>query len=290
MKSEKENENVNLDEMGIAIGVDSEVIQKVRLGEITHVLIDIDEDNQNMFLENSDGNLVLVTEELPDTFHGCYFYNGGEFPYAIKSVLEFLELNCDDDYCIARIIGIDVEPVTRFNYQGAGKPIVEDPEGDSCIWEVSFEVVPIPEEPRIYLMRWNPAISSFTEKDFEACVENQVHGMFRMNWSIYEWQEARRGDLFYMLRTGDDKAGIAFNGQFISDPYPGEDWAGSTKRRMYVDMVCTNPMEPGKKPHVTLEELQEAIPDYEWSKGHSGALLPEEVTTAMNDLWEKDFN
>ncbi|MBP5713613.1 MAG: hypothetical protein J6X07_02805 [Prevotella sp.] len=25
----------------------------------------------------------------PDNFHGCYFYNGGEFPYAIKSTLDF---------------------------------------------------------------------------------------------------------------------------------------------------------------------------------------------------------
>ena len=259
MKSEKENKEVNTDEMGVAIGVDSGVIQKVRSGEITHIIIEINEDNQNMFLENIDGNLVLVTEELPETFHGCYFYNGGEFPYAIKGVLEFLELSSDDDHCLARIIDVDMEPTTRFNYQGAGKPIVEDPDGDSCVWEVSFEVVPILAEPRTYLMRWNPSISSFKEKDFETCVENQEHGMFRINWSIYEWQEVRRGDLFYMLRTGDDKAGIAFCGQFLSDPYPADDWAGSSKRRMYVDMICSNLMEPGKKPHITLEKLQEAI-------------------------------
>ena len=29
-------------------------------------------------------------------------------------------------------------------------------------------------------------------------------------------------------------------GHFLSDPYPADDWAGSTKRRMYVDMVCMN--------------------------------------------------
>ena len=60
MMSEKENEKVNLDEMGVTIGVDSEVIEKVRSGEITHILVDINEDNQNMFLENIDGNLVLL--------------------------------------------------------------------------------------------------------------------------------------------------------------------------------------------------------------------------------------
>ena len=287
MKSEKENEKVNLDEMGVTIGVDSEVIEKVRSGEITHILVDINEDNQNMFLENIDGNLVLVTEEIPDTFHGSYFYNDGEFPYAIKNVLEFLDLNSDEDHCLARIIGVDTEPGTRFNYQGAGMPIVEDPEGDSCVWEVAFEVVPVLMEARTYLMRWNPTISSFTEKYFETCMENRVHGMFRMNWSIYDWQEARRGDFFYMMRTGDDKAGIVFCGQFLSDPYPADDWAGSTKRRMYVDMVCYD-AESGATPHISLEKLQSTIPTIEWQKGHSGELLSDEITAQLDKMWGEE--
>ena len=296
---QKENEKDNLrsategdacqskNEMGVAIGVDNEVIEKVRSGEITHIIVEINEDNQNMFLENSDGNLVLVTEELPDTFHGCYFYNDGEFPYAIKGVLEFLDLSSDDDHCLTRIIDVDTEPGTRFNYQGAGKPIVEAPDGDSCVWEVTFEVVPLLMEARTYLMRWNPTISSFTEKDFEACMENRVHGMLRMDWSIYEWQEARRGDFFYMMRTGDDKAGIVFCGQFLSDPYPADDWAGSTKRRMYVDMICYN-AESGSAPHISLEKLQATIPSFDWQKGHSGELLSEEITTGLDEIWGEE--
>ena len=72
--------------------------------------------------------------------------------------------------------------------------------------------IPVFDEPRYYLMRWNPAISSFKEEDYEKCVANMTYGMFCMNWSIYEWEEARRGDYFYMMRTGDDKAGIVFRG------------------------------------------------------------------------------
>ena len=284
MNTNTNDQEVNTNEMGVSIRVDNEVIQKVRSGEITHILIDINEDNQNMFLENIDGNLVLVTEELPDTFHGCYFYNGGEFPYAIKNVLEFLELSNDDDYCIARIIGVDTEPTTRFNYQGAGKPIVEDPNGDSCVWEIAFEVVPVPAEPRHYLMRWNPSISSFTEKDYEECVANMTNGMFRINWSIYDWEEARRGDFFHMMRVGDDKAGIVFSGQFISDPYPADDWGGSTKRRMYVDMVCMNPAETEAGSNIPLEKLQKAIPAFEWSRGHSGVLLPNNIVDELAKL------
>ena len=289
MNTEDKSKEMDINEMVIAVEVDSEVIDKVFKGEITHLLMDINEDNQTLLLENFDGNLVLTTDELPETFHGCYFYNNGKFPYAIKDTVTFLELNSGEDYhCLLRIIGIDIEPGIRFNYQGAGKPIVEDPDGDSCVWKVGMEVVPVPAEPKVYLMRWNPTISSFTEEDFEECLENQEHGMFRINWSIHEWQEARRGDFFFMLRTGDAKAGIAFRGQFISDPYPEEDWAGSTKRRMYVDMVCMNPMEPGKKPAVTLAKLQKAVPAFDWSKGHSGTLLPGEIATKIGELCENE--
>ena len=286
MKPEEKNEEVDVNERAITLEVGIEVINKVRTGEITHILMDINENNQSLILENVDGNLVLVTEEMPATFHGCYFYNGGEFPYAIRGTLDFLVLTSDEDYCLTRIIGVETEPGTRFNYQGAGKSIEEDPNGDSCIWEVAFEVVPVPKEPKKYLMRWNPSISSFTKKDYEECIANMEHGMFRINWSINEWEEARRGDIFYMMRIGDDKAGIVFDGQFISDPYPGDDWAGSTKRRMYVDMVCMNPTY--EMPCVSLDELQKAIPDFEWSKGHSGVLLPSDIADKLIELFDKE--
>jgi hypothetical protein len=138
--------------------------------------------------------------------------------------------------------------------------------------------------PKTYLMRWNPAISSFKEEDYEECFDNMEDGNFHMNWSIYEWQEARRGDIFYMLRTGDDKAGIVFRGFFISDPYIGGDWAGTTKRRCYVDMVCHNVVKPDEKPVESLEKLKKAVPKYNWEKGHSGELLSDDIAEKLYGL------
>ena len=288
MKSEDKNKEIDINEVAITLEVDSDVIDKVRTGEITHIALQINENNQNMILENIDGNLVLVVDEKPTTYHGCYLYNNGVFPYAIKGALSFLILDGGEKDCLTRIISVDTEPGTRFRFQDPGEPSVDDPNGDSCIWEVSFEVVPTPTESRTYLMRWNPSISSFKEKDYKECVANLVHGMFRMNWSIYEWQEARRGDQFYMLRTGDYKAGIVFGGQFISDPYPSEDWAGSTKRRMYVDMICMDPTDPREKPSISLDRLKKDISEYDWSKGHSGALLPEDVVKKLEIIDEEE--
>lgn len=288
MKTKDENKELDINEMAISIDVDSEVIEGVKNGKIGRIVLDINDHNQNLILETIDGNLILCTDEMPTTYHGCYFYNGGEFPYILKDTLEFLVFADGEYNCLTHIISKKAIAGTRFRFQGPNEPSIEDPNGDSCIWEVHFEILPVPEEPKKYLMRWNPSISSFTEDNYKECVENMEGGKFRMNWSIYEWEEARRGDMFYMLRVGDDKAGITFNGYFLSDPYTGDDWAGSTKRRCYVDMVCQNAVEPEEVPFIPLSKLKEAIPEYNWEKGHSGELLPEDVREKLDELWSND--
>ena len=189
-----------------------------------------------------------------------------QIPYGIKDSLQFLVLSDGSDDCLVKILSMETE----------------------AIGEVEFEIVPVLEEPKKYLMRWNPSISSFTESDYESCLENMEHGMFRMNWSIYEWEEARRGDMFYMLSVGDSKAGIVFNGLIVSDPYVMDDWAGSSKRRLYVDLVCMNVVAPDEKPIVSLEMLQTTIPEFNWAKGHSGTLLPDKVAEKIVGLMDKD--
>ena len=274
----------DIDNIALSVDVEEAVMDRVRSGETTHIVIDLNERNQNLILHSSEGALMLVTKKLPTKWHGCHYYNRGRFPYAIKESLDFLVLNDGEEHCLTKIIDITPVAGTRFRFKGPGQPSVEDPKGDSCIWEIQFEIVPVPEEPRYYLMRWNPTISSFTESDYQQCLAHQKHGMFRLNWSIYDWQEARRGDFFYMMRTGDDKAGIVFTGQLLSDPYPGDDWAGSTRRRMYVDMVCIN-LEPERV--LTFDQLQQAVPQYEWSKGHSGALLSKDIIEKLEQLWDE---
>jgi len=74
--------------------------------------------------------------------------------------------------------------------------------------------------------------------------------MFRLDWSIFDWQEARRGDFFYMMRIGDE--------------------------------------QPGETPQIPLRKLQAAIPDFDWEKGHSGVLLSSDVTDRLTELWHPD--
>ena len=279
------NKEIDINEVAFTIEVDEDVLMGVRLGDVTHIALSINDDNQNLVLENIDGHLILCSEKMPETFHRCYWHNNGEFPYMIKETLQFLILANGDDSCLVHIVSTEPEVGPRFRFQGPDKPSIEDPNGDSCIWQIVFEIKPV---TKTYLLRWNPAISSFTEDDYEYCVSNSEEGVFPLNWSIYEWEEACVGDEFYMMRVGDDKAGIVFKGKFTSGPYTGEDWAGSNKQRHYVDLLCTCLSALGEKPAISLEELQEAIPEIEWGRGHSGVLLPIEVTEKLKRMTNND--
>lgn len=148
----------------------------------------------------------------------------------------------------------------------------------------SFDVEPI-RSPKTYLLRWNPTISSFNLDDYRDVLSKYPGGFSSMNWSVYEWEKAHKGDHYYMLRTGDDKAGIVFRGVFTSDPYPGEDWAGNGKKRYYMDMDCYDCVPADEQSAIGIEELEKAVPGIDWRRGHSGELLSSEDADRLNELW-----
>lgn len=137
-----------------------------------------------------------------------------------------------------------------------------------------------------FIMRWNPAISSYTLADYANCRKSPLDIWF-MDWSVYEWQSAHAGDYFYMLREGDGvNPGIVFRGKFISDPYEGKDWGGKKGFvRRYVDMICVDGADAGQSPWLTPEQLEQAIPDINWRRGHSGELLTPDQAEALNGLF-----
>lgn len=148
----------------------------------------------------------------------------------------------------------------------------------------SFDVEPI-RSPKTYLLRWNPTISSFKLDDYRDVLSKYPGGFSGMNWSVYGWEKAHKGDHYYMLRTGDDKAGIVFRGVFTSDPYPGEDWAGNGKQRYYMDMDCYDCVPADVQSPICIEELEKVVPGIDWRRGHSGELLSSEDADRLNELW-----
>lgn len=141
---------------------------------------------------------------------------------------------------------------------------------------------------QVFILRWKPAISSFSLDDYRKCIRD-LPDWWEGNWSVYEYEKAHKGDKFYMVRVGEGNTGVVFRGEFESDPYEGDDWAGTDKKRHYMDMICFDSVDPDEPANITAEELQKAIPEVDWMHGHSGVLLTDDQARRLNKLWEEKF-
>ena len=132
-----------------------------------------------------------------------------------------------------------------------------------------------------FIMRWNPGISSGKIEDFRKAREQWPDG-FCWNWSVYDWENADMGDAYIMVRVGEGPNGVVYHGEFLSEPYEGDDWADTAMKRHYVDISIEHPCDPDH-PMITIDQLEAILPEIEWRKGHSGELLTEEQA---EKFWE----
>ena len=108
-----------------------------------NISMGLGEVNQFAILESHEDILVLNVEELPERNHGCYFHNNGVFPYIIKDSLKYVLFICEEQHVLGKIVKATPEVVHRFRFgDNPEEPSVEDPNGDSCIWEITFDLVP----------------------------------------------------------------------------------------------------------------------------------------------------
>ena len=139
-----------------------------------------------------------------------------------------------------------------------------------------------------FILRWNPAISSYTMARLDSDMEDWAKGYWNeddFDWSIYEWQKAHRGDRFFMVRVGDGNTGIMAAGRFTSEPYKGEDWSGKGREVYYMQMEFEAVFHPERADIIGTEELERELPDIDWRKGHSGQMLNKESAERLELMW-----
>lgn len=139
---------------------------------------------------------------------------------------------------------------------------------------------------KTFILEWRPSISSYKMEDFEQDFHFLEYGEF--NWSVWDWENARNGDNFYMVKCGEGRTGIVMKGFFTSDPYEADDWSGKNRQVHYMDYRPTFMIHPNHpKGMLTTQELEKAIPEFEWNGGHSGRELPDELVGKLDALWEE---
>lgn len=155
------------------------------------------------------------------------------------------------------------------------------------------KLIPLNTKPKSVILKWNPSFSSypmsgfiqliygFAKKDYYECGDH-------MDWSVWDYDKIKVGDRVYWVKVGYGQIGIVGSGVVTSEPYKSEDWSGKGRITYYVDFIPNVLLNPDTVPILTCEELQRAIPDFEWSKGHSGLVLNDDQAQNLDTLW-KDF-
>lgn len=136
---------------------------------------------------------------------------------------------------------------------------------------------------KTFILMWNPAISSFKKEEFNEMISADEYP--ELNWSVWDWREAEEGDRFFMVRVGEGNTGIVLAGHFESDPWQGEDWSGKGREVYYVDLYMDSIIDSDRAAYITTEQLTDAIPEFDWTGGHSGRLVTPEVALKLEMLW-----
>ena len=129
-------ENYNCDN-ALGLMVTSEMLDAIMAGETKRYDLELNEDTYQEILEMLDGNIVVMSDDVPDESVGCYFYNGGEFPYMLRRWLQYLIFSDGERQVAAEIKYTKTKVKERFHFD-ANDEAVDDENGDCCVWNVIF--------------------------------------------------------------------------------------------------------------------------------------------------------
>lgn len=133
-----------------------------------------------------------------------------------------------------------------------------------------------------FLLRWNPATSSYTMANLDSDMSVWAEGYWSddFDWSIHEWQSARRGDRFYMVRVGEGNTGLFAAGRFASDPFVCDD--GEVR---YVQLEFETVFHPERAEIISTAELERELSHLDWRGGTSGEMLIKEDAVRLELMW-----
>ena len=137
------------------------------------------------------------------------------------------------------------------------------------------------------ILKWNPAFSSYNMHHYLSDLIDMVTEYEPdYNWSVWDWNQIHEGDRFFWVKVGMyGQTGIVASGKITSEPYKDEDWSGKGRETYYVDFLPDVAINPDALPILSCKELANAIPDFEWDKGHSGLVLTDEQAEKLEQVW-----
>lgn len=164
-----------------------------------------------------------------------------------------------------------------------------------------FEHGVSPRQRKVYVLRWNPRISSFDREGFEHYFA-QYKGIIpndhndKLDWTVWDWKSVEHRDLYVMMQVGQKVNGIVWGGFLGGFPYQYEKEDGSLTRSRFFQTDVEYMHRIEKTGLMTVDRLIQAVPEVDWLHGHSGELLSVEnaeklglfIVNELKDVEEND--
>lgn len=143
------------------------------------------------------------------------------------------------------------------------------------------------------ILLWNPAISDVPKSEMLSAMKmlnrrkeyDDTENWMAYNWHCWEHDKVSEEDRFFMLRVGDEYAGITMAGTVIEEAEPDGDRKNEGQQGYNIKVQPDTMVDTESVPFLSLEKLQREIPDFDWGEGHSGRVLSDEQARKLEVLW-----
>ena len=126
-----------------------------------------------------------------------------------------------------------------------------------------------------FILRWNPNISSYKMETHLQVVGHAKRMDFpqSFDWSVFEWQKVKDGDMVILLQVGTDSDGIAMIGKIMGKPQADESWRKDGSKAHYVYIEIFDAYITTEFKELLAENFENEFDKIKWHKGHSGELI-----------------
>jgi 5-methylcytosine-specific restriction protein A len=129
-----------------------------------------------------------------------------------------------------------------------------------------------------YLYTWNPSRWAWVDQA-DAVYRVNNGDQYDMYWSCGNTKKIAIGDIFFLVRLGEDPKGIIGCGYVSSTPYELPHWdetkAEEGKTALRTDLLFKALADV---PIISINTLQQRYPTYNWTPQGGGQTIPEQIS------------
>lgn len=144
---------------------------------------------------------------------------------------------------------------------------------------------------RLYILRWNPDISSYKTKEHLELIthikNNELPADF--NWSIREYENLAKDDMFILQQVGTENDGIAMIGKFQDACYKDDNWNKDSTKIYYANMWIMDAFDCDSKNPLPAKRYEKLFPEINWHSGESGVEVEENLDDKLINQIEEDL-